>query len=320
MLVKDIIFEREDKTLALANQIISMLKKTPSVDNPISQFKDDPNKVHSSARSRFRSWATRQGLSYVNANVMQRGGAGTTRIAFYSFVGMMQKECGIAVTGILDVSSMKAFVKNANKFSDSYMTSRVEQAIAGSSLKVPRGCIDVVKAIENPDSNWSSTYATYHDRNGKLDFGIGPGQVEPKTYSETGGKFNFGNFNHTTSIDMLTNIMLEAIILKMKYADRLAKKAGKETTTLEDFARAWNYKNFGKAKGVYGDGTPMRPEMVTKAPPARPAELEPKVDKTSIDKAVKKAIEPEPKQEPGYFNKLKKGLGSMMRNYLDSDR
>ena len=159
MLVKDIIFEKEDKTLALANQIVSMLKKTPSVDDPIKQFKNDPNRLHHSARSRFRTWAKRQGLKYVSSNIMNRGGAGTTRIAFYSFVGMMQKECGIPVTGILDVTSMRAFIKNANKFSDSYMTSRVEQAISSSSLKVPRGCIDVVKAIENPDSNWSSTYA-----------------------------------------------------------------------------------------------------------------------------------------------------------------
>ena len=119
--------------------------------------------------------------------------------------------------------------------------------------------------------------------------------------------------------------MLETILLKMTFGDRIAKKQGRETATLEDFAKAWNYKHYGKAKNVYGDGTPMRPEMVTKAPLERPAELdptkkEPKVDKTAIDKAVKKAIEPEPKEEPGYFSKLKKGLGSMMRNYLDSDK
>ena len=67
-----------------------------------------------------------------------------------------------------------------------HISSRVESAIASSSVKVPRGCIDVVQAIENP-KNWGSTYATYLDRNGKLDFGIGPGQVEPATYKETGG-------------------------------------------------------------------------------------------------------------------------------------
>ena len=129
-----------------------------------------------------------------------------------------------------------------------------------------------------------------------------------------------GTINSMVNKSLKEKIKAEAINLKMQYADRIAKKEGKEITTLEDFARAWNYKNYGKAQGVYGDNTPMRPEMVTKAPPARPAELEPKVDKTAIDKAVKKAIEPEPKQEPGYIDKLKTGFSNMMRNYLDSDR
>ena len=67
--------------------------------------------------------------------------------------------------------------------------------------------------------------------------------------------------------------------------------------------------------------------MVTKAPPKRPDDLEtdpktPKVNKTTTDKTVTKALEPEikPEEKPGYFSKLKKGLGSMVRNYLDSDK
>ena len=325
MLVREIVLEKEDKTAALGQQIISILRKTPSAQRSGSkgQFKNDPGKLHRSARAKFREWCIRQGMSYVNPNIMNRGGS---KIRFYTFIGMMQRECGLSASGVLDVSTMKGFIENSNKFNDNYINSRVESSIASSGVSVPRGCIDVVKAIENPVNAWTSAYASYHDVNGNLDSGIGPGQVEPKTYGDVkGGTFNFADWDDVTSIEKLTKLMLETILLKMTFGDRIAKKQGRETATLEDFAKAWNYKHYGKAKNVYGDGTPMRPEMVTKAPLERPAELdptkkEPKVDKTAIDKAVKKAIEPEPKEEPGYFSKLKKGLGSMMRNYLDSDK
>lgn len=323
MQVIDILSERKDDTTSLGNSIVAILKKTPSVKKPLEQFKNDPNKFHSTARSRFRTWATRSGLSYVQTNVMRRGRGGTKRIAMYSFIAMMQKECGVPVTGILDTLSMRAFINNAGKFTDSHISSRVESAIASSSIKVPRGCIDVVQAIENPGKNWGSTYATYHDRNGKLDFGIGPGQVEPATYKETGGSFNFGDLDSIASIDKLTVIMLEAINLKMQYADRIAKKEGKEITTLEDFARAWNYKNYNKAQGVYGDNKPMRDTPSTK--PKEKPKSEPKlpdVPKDDIDKAVNKALSPDAdvqKTEPGYIDKLKTGFGNILRGYLDSD-
>ena len=330
MLVKDIIFEKEDNTAELGQRIINLLKKTPSVDSPLLQFKKDPNKIHNSARSSFRMWCKRMGLKYVHSNVMMRGGPATTRIAFYAFVGMMQKECGISVNGILDVKTMKGFISSSSKFSDSYISNRVENAIASSSFKVPRGCIDVVKAIENPGKNWGSTYATYHDITGRLDFGVGPGQVEPKTYGDIGGSFDFGNLEHMTSIDMLTNMMLETIQHKMKFADIIAKKNKRDEATLEDFAKAWNPVNFGKAKKIYGEGQPMRSVIkASPTPPKRPAELDeptqkqkPKlsVDKKSIDSAVKTALEPEaPTKSPSYYDKLKKGFGNMLRNYLDSE-
>ena len=64
--------------------------------------------------------------------------------------------------------------------------------------------------------------------------------------------------------------------------------------------------------------------MVTKAPPKRPDDLETAPENPKVDKTVTKALEPEPKtkpaEKPGYFSKLKKGLGSMVRNYLDSDK
>ena len=323
MQVIDILSERKDDTTSLGNSIVAILKKTPSVKKPLEQFKNDPNKFHSTARSRFRTWATRSGLSYVQTNVMRRGRGGTKRIAMYSFVAMMQKECGVPVTGILDTQSMRAFINNAGKFTDSHISSRVESAIASSSVKVPRGCIDVVQAIENPGKNWGSTYATYHDRNGKLDFGIGPGQVEPATYKETGGSFDFSDLDSIASIDKLTVIMLEAINLKMQYADRIAKKEGKEITTLEDFARAWNYKNYDKAQTVYGDNKPMRDTPSTK--PKEKPKTEPKlpdVPKDDIDKAINKALSPDAdvqKTEPGYIDKLKTGFGNILRGYLDSD-
>ena len=328
MLVKEIILEKEDKTAALGQQIISILKKTPTAQRSGSkgQFKNDPGKLHASARAKFREWCIRQGMSYVNPNIMNRGGS---KIRFYTFVGMMQRECGIPTSGVLDVSTMKGFMENSNKFSDNYINSRVESSISSSGVNVPRGCIDVVKAIENPVNAWTSAYASYHDVNGNLDSGIGPGQVEPKTYGDVkGGTFNFANWDDVTSIEKLTKLMLETILLKMKFGDRIAKKEGRETATLEDFARAWNYKHFSKAKNIYMQGGPMRPVMTSKNPIKRPTELEPtkkdpKQDtKTAIDKAVKKAIEPEaePDDKPGYFGRLKKGLGNMMRNYLDSDK
>ena len=98
MQVTDILSERKDDTTSLGNSIVAILKKTPSVKKPLEQFKNDPNKFHSTARSRFRTWATRSGLSYVQTNVMRRGRGGTKRIAMYSFIAMMQKECGVPVT------------------------------------------------------------------------------------------------------------------------------------------------------------------------------------------------------------------------------
>ena len=327
MLVHEILIEKKDKTADLGQTIISLLKKTPKAKRAGSQgqFQNDPGKIHAKARAYFRTWCKRNGMKYINPNIMNRGGS---KIRFYTFVGMMQKECGLPVSGVLDVSTMKGFLENSNRFTDNYINSRVEQSISSSSSSVPRGCIDVVKAIENPVNLWTSAYASYHDINGRLDSGIGPGQVEPKTYGDVkGGTFNFADWDDVTSIQKLTTLMLEAIQLKMGFADRIAKKGGREFATLEDFAKAWNYKHFGKAKNIYGDAKPMRPEMVTKAPPTRPDDLEtqpkaPKVDKTAIDKAVTKALEPDPKPEekPGYFGRLKKGLGSMVRNYLDSDK
>ena len=90
MRVLEVILEKESN--GLLNNLIGNLKKTPKVKGPIEQFKNDPNKIHSSARAKFRQWAARSGLAYLNTNVMERGSAGTTRIAFYSFVAMMQKE------------------------------------------------------------------------------------------------------------------------------------------------------------------------------------------------------------------------------------
>ena len=39
---------------------------------------------------------------------MNRGGS---KIRFYTFVGMMQKECGLPVSGVLDVSTMRGFLE-----------------------------------------------------------------------------------------------------------------------------------------------------------------------------------------------------------------
>jgi hypothetical protein len=316
MRVLEVILEKESD--GLLNNLIGNLKKTPKVKGPIEQFKNDPNKIHSSARAKFRQWATRSGLAYLNTNVMERGSAGTTRIAFYSFVAMMQKECGLPVTGILDVATMRGFANNQSKFSDSYMNSRVEKAIASSGINVPRGCIDVVRAIENKVSSWTSTYATYHDRNGKLDFGIGPGQVEPKTYGDVkGGTFDFGNLDHVASINLLTKAMIETINLKMYSADRIAKKEDSEITTLEHFAKAWNYKNYSKAKGVYGNDQPMRPGLKTSLKPKlRPDPNAPKTPPTKPDKTTPVVDVPD---EPSYFDKAKSGIGKMIRGYFDSE-
>ena len=314
MLVQEIILEKEDKTVALGQQIISILKKTPTAQRSGSkgQFRNDPGGLHRSARAKFREWCIDQGMAYINPNIMGRGG---TPIRFYTFVGMMQKECGLPTSGVLDVSTMKGFMENSSKFNDNYINSRVESSIASSGVSAPRGCIDVVKAIENPINAWTSAYASYHDVNGNLDSGIGPGQVEPKTYGDVkGGTFNFADWDDVISIEKLTKLMLDTILLKMRFGDRIAKKEGRETATLEDFAKAWNYKHYGKAKSIYGDNTPMRPEMVVTAPLKRPTELEPKKKKpkntkTAINTAIKqKAIEPkaEPEDKPGYFGRLKK--------------
>ena len=316
MLVKQII--TEDTT---AQTIISYLRKSPKVTKSggKGQFQNDPDQIHSQARRLFREWCGQQGMKYITQNIMTRGkGKGTSKIAFYTFVGMMQRECGIPVTGVLDVQSMTAFAENAGRFNDTYITNRVERAIGNFKYK---GCIKVVKAIENPGNTWGSTYASYHG--GGKDIGIGPGQVEYKTYTDVkGGSFDYGNFDHVTSIDMLTSLMLEAIVLKMSFADRIAKKEKRDIATLEDFGRAWNYKHYSKAKSVYGKDIPMRPEMKTKMPPNRPNNLgkQPsQVDKTSIDKAVNKAMQPQQntQSEPGYIDKLKTGLGNLVKGYFN---
>ena len=56
MFVSEILLEKEDKTAQLGQRIINLLKKTPSVNSPIAQYKNDPNQVHMTARSNFRSW------------------------------------------------------------------------------------------------------------------------------------------------------------------------------------------------------------------------------------------------------------------------
>ena len=69
MRVLEVILEKESD--GLLNNLIGNLKKTPKVKGPIEQFKNDPNKIHSSARAKFRQWATRSGLAYLNTNVME---------------------------------------------------------------------------------------------------------------------------------------------------------------------------------------------------------------------------------------------------------
>ena len=336
MFVSEILLEKEDKTAQLGQRIINLLKKTPTVSSPLEQYTNDPNKVHRTARSNFRDWCKRQGMKYVVRNTLVRGGKGAKKIAFYSFIGLMQNECGMEPTGILDVKTMKSFLDNASRFSDSYITQRVESEINSSSYKVPRGCVDVVQRIENQGDGWSSTYATYHDINNVLDFGVGPGQVEPPTYGDIGGKFRFDNFNHMTSIYMLTNLMMETIQHKMKFADRRATKNNREFATLEDFAISWNPVHFGKAKSIYGDNIPMRDEVSVKKPLTRPDNLGQPVDKeptkepsdpqlktiepyhrTGVGTGLKKELEPKDKQ--GYMQKLKKGFGNILRGYLDSE-
>ena len=310
MLLEEVINEDAD-----AQSIISLLKKTPKVTKPLDQFKNDPNLWHKKCRLDFRRWAERAGMKFVKQAIFNRGGA---NIAMYTFIGMMQRECGLPVNGILDVATMRGFAKNVEKFNDGYISARVENAIASNSIKGPRGTIDVVKAIENTTSAWGSTYASYHDINNRLRHGIGPGQVEPTTYrQDVKGSFDFGNFNHVTSIDMLTTAMLETIVRKMRIADSFAKKEGTENTTLEQFARAWNNVNYTKAKGIYAN-KPMRDVIKTaKVPPPRP----PSIDPTAIDKAVNKALGKPPdtpidkNDDDSYIAKLKKAFGSAWKNY-----
>lgn len=314
-------FVTEDENTGLGNNIISLLRKSPSVDSPRGsngQFKNDPDNYHRQARAQFRNWCRRQGLRYVGPNIMNRGGSA---IRFYTFVGLMQRECGIRVTGILDVSSMRSFIENSDKFNDSYISSQVEKHISGSTLKVPRGCIDVVKAIENYTDSWTSAYASYHDINGRLDSGIGPGQVEPNTYSEGSGRFDYANFDHVTSLKKLTDLMMEGIQLKMPYADRLANRAQAPTTTLEHFAKAWNFKHYDKAAGVYGQDEPMRPDIQPIRPKVRPTDDEPEttapVTNTEPDD-IEDFKEPEA-DSPSYWDRMKSGIGKTLRNYLDSE-
>ena len=54
MRVLEVILEKESD--GLLNNLIGNLKKTPKVKDPIEQFKNDPNKIHSSARAKFRQW------------------------------------------------------------------------------------------------------------------------------------------------------------------------------------------------------------------------------------------------------------------------
>ena len=318
MLVKEII--TEDENASLGDNIVNLLRKSPAVNSPRGskgQFKNDPNNYHQQARAQFRNWCRRQGLKYIGPNIMNRGGS---KIRFYTFIGIMQRECGVPVTGILDVSSMRSFIDNSDKFNDSYMNAKVEQSINNSVHKVPRKCVEVVKAIENSVDSWTSTYASYHDVNGKLDSGIGPGQVEPATYRDGGGSFNYANFDDVTDIKKLTDLMIEGIQLKMPFADRLAKNEQAKTTTLEHFARAWNHKHFNKAAGVYGKDEPMRPSVKSKRPKARPSD-----DDTKLDTKVAQTPEPktkptkEPEAEPGYWDSIKSGIGKTIRNYLDSE-
>ena len=77
--------------------------------------------------------------------------------------------------------------------------------------------------------------------------------------------------------------MLEAINQKMQYADRIAKKEGKEITTLEDF-KIWNYKNYDKAQGVMA--TTFHASQWLRRLWGLRARI--KVDKTAIDKAAPK--------------------------------
>ena len=63
--------------------------------------------------------------------------------------------------------------------------------------------------------------------------------------------------------------------------NKLHMRGSKDIATLEDFARAWNYKNYGKAQGVYGDNIPMRNTPSTK-PKSKPKDVDstlPKVPK-----------------------------------------
>jgi len=298
------------------DSILFHLKKSPSVSSPKGskgQFANDPGGHHKRARKIFHQWATPRLKGY-RAGIL-RSNVGSSRIAFLTFVGLMQKECGIKMTGIFDMRTVKTFRDNADKFSDEYFTQRVEQEIAASDIKVPRGTIDVVKMIENASTggkHWSSTYATYWDYGGRTDFGIGPGQVEPPTYNnDVKGSVSFGKLEHTTSIKMLTRAMLETIKRKMEIADARAK--GKEPT-LEEFAKAWNPINFEKAQGIYKDK--MMRDNVEVEPNVK--DKEPEVIKPKLRPDTQPKIEPkiEPEQEPpGVLDKI----GNIFRGYLDSD-
>lgn len=229
------------------DNIIGHLKNSPSITDPRRQFRNDPTGDHKKARAIFHTWA-KQRLKGYRAGIL-RSNVGSSRIAFLSFVGLMQRECGIKVTGIFDIETVRAFEANQDKFTDAYFTAKVKSFY---DPKIPKEYYDVVRAIENQSTggqHWSSTYATYWNYSGKQDFGIGPGQVEPGTYVKDvkgnvqGANFDFANFNHTTDIKMLTKAMSDTI----KRKQQIVGDGG----TLEQFAKAWNPVNFAKAKAVY---------------------------------------------------------------------
>ena len=230
------------------DNIIANLKQSPSITDPRRQFRNDPGGYHRSSRQIFHTWAKQRMKGY-RAGIL-RSNVPTSRICFLAFIGLMQRECGIPVTGIFDTATVRAFAQNQDKFTDPYISSRVKQYL---DPKIPREYYEVVKKIENQSTGgaqWSSAYATYWNYTGNQDFGIGPGQVEPETYNKDVKKyghaksnFDFANFEHVTSIERLTKLMNDAINRKMEIAEA---KGG----SLEAFAKAWNPDHWDKATAV----------------------------------------------------------------------
>jgi len=230
------------------------------------------------------------------------------RKALRGSVAVLQHHYGLQPDGVIHIDLCEALI--SNPVSIQQLDSRVDSVIASSLGKygVHKDYVAPIKLIENTAKGlnpnyWNSVLWGYDADNVKSPVGVGPFQIEPRTYKSVskGPKVNFGAYTDIGNIELMTEagvaylkFIIEKDIPWRKNNSYRTHNPDKKEVTVGDVAMRHNSKHWKKASGLDLNAVPGQ-------------------DKTAVAKNdTKSTAVPTPKPRPDTSNQTASNQSGML--------